>query len=293
MITLSDPALPIKTPGFYSLSAETYHSDPCESPSLSSGLARTLLSHSPLHAYHEHPKMGAVSRDATPAMDFGSLVHALVLGQGPKFAVTDEFEDWRKKAAQEFKAQAIEDGKIPMLSKDFDRAAEAAKAVRKQLDSFDTTRGVFVHGHNELTAVWQEESGVWCRAMFDNIVCNGPNVAIWDLKTSTDANPANLGQKCFSMGYHIQDAFYTRGVETLIPEAAGRIDFILVFVETKFPFATSMIQVDEAGRTLGRQQVERALDRWRKCLKADVWPGYPEYIVEVQTPVWALGRMEE
>lgn len=57
-------------------------------PRLSRSLACTLLSRSPLHAWHQHPKLGGgLAETPTRSLEGGSLIHALLLGEGPKIEV--------------------------------------------------------------------------------------------------------------------------------------------------------------------------------------------------------------
>lgn len=74
-----------------------YHSDRCDewianpgdyAPRLSRSIAVTLLSRSPLHAWHQHPKLGGgLAETPTRSLEGGSLIHALLLGEGPKIEV--------------------------------------------------------------------------------------------------------------------------------------------------------------------------------------------------------------
>ena len=53
------PPLQVACPGVYQLDALAYHADPCPVPSLSAGVAHTLLTQSPLHAKYCHPRLTA------------------------------------------------------------------------------------------------------------------------------------------------------------------------------------------------------------------------------------------
>src|SRR5688572_24266058 len=58
-----------------------YHLDPCVTPSLSSSIAHTLVTKSPLHAWTEHPRFGALRSESSKAQDEGSIIHKLLLGK--------------------------------------------------------------------------------------------------------------------------------------------------------------------------------------------------------------------
>jgi hypothetical protein len=78
----------ITEPGLYEGVPETvYHADPVEpGPSLSSSIAKLLVTRSPRHAWHEHPRLRkakALEVEApSKAMDIGTAAHKLILGRG-------------------------------------------------------------------------------------------------------------------------------------------------------------------------------------------------------------------
>ena len=67
---------------YYDLPEHEYHSDPCDSPSLSASIAQTIVLESPAHAWLQHPRFGGKQIEPTKEMDRGTLVHALLLGKG-------------------------------------------------------------------------------------------------------------------------------------------------------------------------------------------------------------------
>src|SRR6478736_1784528 len=116
----------ITTPGFYhDLTEAQYHADPAPIPSLSSSCAKTLVQKSPMHAYAEHPRLGAAHREDTDEMDFGSLAHRLLLGKGAEIAELSS-DSWRGKEAAAFWDKAKAEKKIPVLSKNLVRAESMA-----------------------------------------------------------------------------------------------------------------------------------------------------------------------
>ena len=70
-------------------------------------------------------------------------------------------------------------------------------------------------------------------------------------------------------------------------------DFLFVFVESAPPHLITVVQLTDdamdAGRTLNRQ----AIERYRDCTEADVWPGYSEHPIElIDLPPWAYRQLE-
>lgn len=237
----------------------------CDVPTLSQTIASEMITRSPWHAHRMHPKLGAKSNPPTPATDKGALMHALLLGQDHEFAVV-EVDDFRTKLAREARDAAIASGKTPVKKADLDAALEHAaridNALRKQ---FGIELGRM---QRELTAVWSED-GTLCRARIDAF----DGATIYDLKTCSDASFDSLARRVVDYDYHLQAAAYTSAVETIIPVMAGRIRFVLLFVENDTN-AIVPVDLDGAFREHGRNRWEQAVLSWRQCLATGVWPGY-------------------
>jgi len=80
---------------FLEINEAGYHADPCEAPSFSASLGKVILDQSPLHAYLAHPRLGGAVREPSSAMEFGTLVHKLILGEGAS-VVSVNADNWKK-----------------------------------------------------------------------------------------------------------------------------------------------------------------------------------------------------
>ena len=104
----------ITAPGIYTdFPVDQYRADPCPQPSLTQSIAKVILDHSPLHAWHAHPRLNPrFVQDEEKKFDIGNTAHALLIGRGKSIAVIDA-DDWRTKAAKEAReAAAFAKGKI-------------------------------------------------------------------------------------------------------------------------------------------------------------------------------------
>lgn len=262
-----------------------YLADPCDTPSLSSGIAHTLLRRSPAHAWLEHPRLGGKGRRSTGEMDRGSLAHTMLLGKGKELAVV-EAKDWRTKVAKAARDEARKQGKIAMLARQHDELVTATTAIRKEL-----ARYVSFDGMSEVPIVWEEESAqgpVVCRAMLDHL--HFVRGQILDVKTCESAHPDACMSHAINYGYLIQSAAYVAAVEALRPELAGHIDYVLLFCELEPPYAVLPARFDGGLREIGRMHWRRAIDLWSRCLGSRRWPGYASEIVTLNAPSWLLSR---
>ena len=273
------------------MASATYFADPCERPSLSASIATVIDRQSPAHAHARHPRLGGVRRADTKSLDAGSLIHTMLLGQGKAIAVVDA-DDWRSKAAQLARDNARAEGKVPALRKDFDGAVVAATRLRERLDGF----GVELAGASEPAVLWTETARgggeVLCRGMLDHLIIDeaAARATIYDLKSARSAHPDALGRHIDTYGYAIQRAAYVRAIEAARPDLAGRVDFVLLFVELEAPYVALPVRLSGAFRALGEQRWARAVDIWERCLREDRWPAYAEATVEIEPPPWALTR---
>lgn len=272
-------------PGLYRMAARVYHADPAPEPSLSASISKLIVAKSMAHARFDHPRLNAAwsPRVADRKMEIGSVSHELLLGRGGGFRVIDA-KDYKTKAAQEAKAQAIADGLVPILPADLEAATGIAFTVAATL-AHSEDGPFFTEGASEIVAIWQEENGVWCRAMMDKLWLTEFEAIIFDLKTtSTGATPETAGRLMADMSYEIPRAFYERGIAKLIPDLAGRIRFKFVIAETEEPFECFIAELDGTGVEIGRRKVAYAMHRWGEAMENDRWPGYPKHTTRAEYP---------
>jgi hypothetical protein len=279
----------IETPGIYDIPATEYHSDPCPAPSLSSSIARLLVSYSPWHAWYQHPRLNpAYEVEESDRFDLGTACHAYLLEQREDLFVVVAEEDWRKKAAQEARAAARAEGKVPLLLHQWEAVQAMAAAANRQLDVHVDPPRPFAFGKPERTLVWQDD-GIWLRARLDWLHDHGG--VIDDLKTTEmSAHPdAWINGPLFRTNYDLQAAFYLRGLRALGVEGSFRF----VVQENYPPYALSVIAIGPEALESAEQELERAIAIWRRCLETNTWPGYPRRICYADLPPWERTRRLE
>lgn len=264
--------------GIIEVTDAEYHADPCEVPSLNQTVANLLLTKSPRHAWAAHPKLGGAPRKTTKAMDRGTLIHAVVLGGREIWTV--DAENWKTKAAQQQRDEAIARNAIPVLLHEIEDAQAAANEITRQL----ACQGIALDGRSEVSIAWTEEafdgSVVQCRGRVDHVK---PGV-VYDLKTCADASPFALARHCARYGYHVQAEAYRRGVAAIQGEQP---DYVWIFAEVEPVVTVTVARPSAMMRDLGERQWMRAVDAWTVCLAADVWPAYADEAIEIDAPEWA------
>ena len=276
----------IVAPGVYKIPAEEYHQDPCTQAALSNSIIKKLLFHSPRKAWYEHPKLNPnfKAKEAKETFDVGSVSHDLLL-EGLGVCTIVDAEDWRSKAAQETRKIARLESKIPLLKHQYERATAMKKAAEEQIYGCKelNVSNLKTDGDAELSYIWQED-GIWLKARLDWI--KKDRSLILDYKTTgTSANPFDLPRHIISLGYDIQDPFYKRAVKTV-----DKVDarFVFIFQETEEPYDCSFIELPELLTDMGKQKVENGIFLWRECMTSGNWFGYPNKVVKVEAPRWAI-----
>jgi PDDEXK-like domain of unknown function (DUF3799) len=273
-------------PGVHTMSAETYHADPCETPSLSASIAQILCSRSPWHAWAAHPRLNPdFARKDEKKFDIGTAAHAMLLepdGNAIAIVVADNYQT---KAARASRDEVYASGRIPLLPKQLDEVVAMVAAARKQIAEFPVDPPLFSDGKAEQTLIWQEP-GVTCRARVDWL--RDDFRTIDDFKTtSASAHPASWTRTLLQIGADVQTAFYLRGLARI-----ARADNIVrelryVVQEVYPPYALSVISLGPDLQAIGNDKVAYALKLWAKCLEADHWPGYPTRVAYAEAPGWA------
>lgn len=258
----------------YGVKASVYHADPCEQPSLSSTVARTIIEKSIEHAHSEHPRLGGNKRESTPAMDLGSVVHALMEGDGEHIGgdyVLGDFDSYRSKDAQAWRAGIEAAGGIPVLERDLEAARPIAASLRAHAADGCTNSPFASHGKSEVTAIWRE-GDVFCRARYDRLVLDPTGFAdIWDWKKTSSVSDFAISCAVRDYGYHIQAAFYIRGLIACLPEYRGRVSFTFGFVEEKAPHAVRRVCLTPTYLQKGDREASRAIAEWGAALSQNRW----------------------
>lgn len=289
----------ITEPGVYDLTHKEYHADPCEVPSLSSSIAKLLVRRTPKHAWQAHSRFGNVKFDPSRAMDDGSTVHAMLLGQehliepittvyGPKTRrkelIGKPVRTYQSDAAQEERDAIREAGKIPVLQYRLPEL-QACKAVAlEQIALADDGPMFLAPGRNEITVI-AREGDIWLRCLVDRLP-DSRRFAPFDWKcTEMSAAPGDWERRLRSE-YAFQDAFYRRVLAGV--EGVDRPPMRFGVIELEPPHGVVINAADTILRSIAEAEVERAIQRWRACMRTGVWGCYPPHTAWVEAKPWQI-----
>lgn len=267
-------------PGLHRISSDEYHRDPCPRPSLSSTLARKLLTRSPLHAWTACQRLNPnwVSEERK-TFDIGRAAHRELLGAGHDYAVIPEAMlaangAASTKEAKAFIAECREAGVTPLKAEEAETIQAMAAVARKRLAEM---RIVLEPARSEIVAL-AEIDGCPVRAMIDNLPERGP---IYDFKTAENASSEGARRAAEAYGWDVQAAHYLDTVEAATGE---RRRFRFVVQEKEPPYEVGVYELhddeaDDADWMLdARHKAAEARLIWAECLRTGVWPGYPPQV---------------
>lgn len=275
-------------PGVYDIPAEQYHADPVPGGSLSSTGTRKLLPPSCPAKFRHWLDNG---QEPKKDFDLGHAAHRKVLGVGPQIVLVDRSR-WDTNEVKAEVAAIRAAGNVPLKRGEYDQVKAMAAAIRQHPIAgplFEPGRG-----QAEQTLVWQcQRTGVWCRAMLDWLVrAEGRRTLIVDYKSCASAAPDDLPRVIHQRGYHVQDAHYRDGVESvdLAPDGAA---FVFVYQEKTPPYVVTVTQLPALDQTIGAGLCYQARDLYRQCMESGRWPGYSDDIEIISLPPYAQRQYME
>lgn len=255
----------------------------------SSGLK--LFSRSPAHYYAAYLDPNRPQRQPTAAMKLGTATHCAILEPerfNAEYDAMPEGLDRRTKEGKQAYADLLASGAEILASDDMALVMNMARAFRDNA----TSRALFERKHVVEQSIFAEVNGVACKCRPDFMTADGMMVMVMDVKTTSDASPEAFGKSAWSLGYHIQAAFYRR----VIQSATGITpDFIFGCVESDRPYLTAYYTVPQYLLDYADGVIDALLERYAECLRSGIWHGYIAEIEpqELSVPGYAQRIIEQ
>lgn len=215
-----------------------------------------------------------------------------------KTALDDEGIEYKKTAKKpELEALLYPDGKpvdkrTSLSGDDYAIVNGMAEVTRSHSIAgnwFDPGRKSYRKG-NELSMYAEPSAdtfGLPIKGRLDRLEKTVDGWMILDLKTTDDASPSVFQKKAFSMGYHLQAAFYTDLVRKVLN--TDRVDFMFCAMERRRPHGIALYKAGEDMIELGRRQYTEALRTLAYCKETENFPSYDPEIQTLALPGWAKG----
>jgi hypothetical protein len=252
-----------------------YHLQTATPQNLNAPVSKSLLwdfNESPYKWRHSSGK------EATKAMDLGTLIHSAILEPNiplDQVSAVSPFADFRTKAAQEWKADQREMGKMIATEEDIRTASGC-----EQIFSEDYAQRFGV-GYKSEVAVFATIGATQIKGMID-LVPDGLDLLV-DLKTTARIGGLReITNTIISRGYHWQAALYLDLWNAATGENRHR--FVICFIEVSEPYETAWVEVSPELIEGGRAGYMNALAKWQSCVAIDAWPRQHEGITLIEKP---------
>lgn len=293
----------ITAPGFYNISLDRHHSQPCDGPSLTSGVLRKMELATPadVWAFSKLNSDRWEQEDKT-ALRLGRAMAAYVEGGmdevSKHFLVLPEDKPRRPTASQ---ISAYNDGKITDANKksvefwaamDADPRDQITDAEQKMIENMgkvlaaDPMASAVMGGIPEVTMAYQDDqTGLWLLSRPDTVNFDG---TVTDYKKiNTQGRPFNyrlLDNRITDHGYDMQLAFAAEVFELLTGEWPSSAGVIAQWDAP--PHHVILREISEEDLRIGQFRNRRAINRFAECLQSGHWPGPGDDPGVYQRPQW-------
>jgi len=277
-----------------------YHADPCETPSLSSSMATTLINateeEAMLNSRRLNPNYNEEDEKSSDAMDLGTIAHDFILrnGQAHKVYEIAPFKDFKSGDAKTVKANILSRGLIALnettAEKTLSKVKDMRLALLKQTQEHDEWPMLMHKGKGELSAfAYDEKLGIWLRARLDwsDDDLRYQDVIV-DYKT-TSSTFDKWERDLWNDDKHLQEVHY-RKVMSILTGKPFR--FIWVVQRTVAPYQIRIIKIDESLREEVDETYLMASKRFANCLKTGKWRGQVPKTFHTYPPKYILDKWE-
>lgn len=284
----------ITKPGFYRISLERHHNQPCDGPSVTSGTLRQMELDSPKYVWDFHPaNPNRFERETTPAINMGKAMAAFVEGGVEQlmreFMVLPEKKPRRPTEAQidaikngkgttaglesfSFWAKVDADPRDVITKADVDQIIAMGKVLKE-----DPAAAAALGGIPEITMAYQDaETGIWVLSRPDQVAFSG---MVGDYKKTSPMGHFN-GTHCDiqidKYGYDMQIALAATAFENLTgewPQQCG-----LVFQMGAAPYHVILRPLDEEDLRIGQFRNQMQIRAFAECWATGYWPGPGDHI---------------
>ena len=249
-------------------------------PRLSASGCHTLVTRCPAAFHYEQT---ADDSDSSAVTEIGKAAHILALEPhrwAEKVALID-FDDWRKKAAQEAREQALANDMIPLNNPQAETVLGMHEALKAEIG--DQLAG----GQVERTLLWTLKAfGVGMRSRPDWTAADDRRIV--DYKTTGNAAARSFRSRVLDNGHHIQAAMCIEAHGLL---TGRRADWWWLVQETEAPYLPAIYRPTEPWLAVGRELFHEAAETFARCCASGQWPGYlagrPE---DLEPPGWMVNE---
>jgi hypothetical protein len=212
-------------------------------------------------------EIGALNRESSDAMSFGTMLHSLVLSNradwhvkpdGMTFA-SKEGKEWRDSHADKPIVSAADEAILRATARAINRHPHASRVLvgRAEVSMFGlhAETGITLKGRADILEAGHGDGLSW----------------ITDLKTTRRADNKSCARAIAQYGYHRQAWMYR---ELARQNGINAPAFYFVFVQAGDVPLINVKRLSEQAIELGGLEIGRALRQLKQCRESGIWPDY-------------------
>lgn len=243
------------------------------------------LNSSSLFKWRFHPK----AKEVTAAMQWGTLIDCLTTT--PELAETElalsEFDNFRTKAAQEWRDGQLAAGKIIVTA---EQLAEGRKAAEMLLSTCKRSAEIFEKSKAQVIVAGRIR-GANIKGLVD-LAPEGEDF-LADLKTTSKFSLDGFAKQTADFGYHVQAGLYLALWNAMFPDDQ-RNRFKLVWQDSEAPYEVAVTELAGSEIEQGHAQAMHLIRKVTNAAKENHWPmDFDGAEPLIMRPTWAAMREEE
>ena len=284
------------------MSFADYLADPAPDPSVTAGILRELLNGTPRHVWEKTPRLNShAAPENKAAFDLGSAAHALFVGHGAANSMSSRRTAGSYECGEGTeKAFRLRDRGTRRSLRRTMRGVEAMASAATAQFGQHAEIGPLLYGNTfqlEATIIWNE-IGVTNRCRPDFYLAGGlasgflsltPTIVHYKT-TAVRMSAAALPRSAAGAGWDLTAAHYAAGVKALTGHEPRQY---FAVQENTPPYLGVVIELDPMFVACGTMCREFALGIWAKCLRENVWSGYPAGTLRLECPPWHEAMMTD
>lgn len=167
-----------------------------------------------------------------------------------------------------------------LMPAELEHVERIAASVNRAVGKWLTNPGVLF----EKPILWTEDAAgvnVACRCKPDALYeIDGGELVALDIKTTRDASPEKFRWAMRDLGYWLQDAHYTAGIEAEYGQRVAK--FFFVAVQTSDHYPCRVYELTPAMRDTARERRDELMAELQACIASGDWSDHNE---NVPTPI--------
>jgi|GEM_PF-2282785 len=243
------------------------------------------LNTSSLYKWRFHSRPHAV----TAAMHWGTLIDCLTTT--PELAENElalsEFDDFRTKAAREWRDQNLAAGKIIVTA---EQLAEGRKSARMLTHTCERSAGIFANSKSQVIIAGRI-MGCNVKGLVD-LAPEGEDF-LADLKTTSSFSIDGFSRQTAAFGYHVQAGLYLHLWNAMFPDDR-RTRFKLIWQDAESPYEVAVTELHRDEIERGYEYALYQIQRLTAAARDDHWPmAFDAQEPLIMRPTWAAIQEEE